>query len=119
METRRVRQVDMELPRDAFKPLPPPPPPGLSEITRSRQGYRDSQLAPPEKKPCYDNSLLLLLIGVPIIVWVVLLIVSPAFISDEENDNSVDYKLMLLWTGMISVVVLLVLFGLNRCNQCN
>lgn len=91
---------------------------------RSRTGSKSYAST---KQP--ENSLLgswstatwIWIILVPIIVWVILIVLIPSFVTDGDGSNGqnqVDHRQVLLWTLVISVVIWVLLWSLNYCKSC-
>lgn len=59
------------------------------------------------------------IILVPIVIYVLLLLLAPTFVTTTLNgDLVVDHSRILLWTLIISIIVWVLLWSLNYCRSC-
>lgn len=124
----KTRKIDGELPADAFTPLPKKSPPAVAETTRQvktqefsiKNTYPEDSMQYREMRNSYLGewgvNTWIFIILVPIIIWIILIFLVPSFVKEDENGHSkVDHPRVLLWTLLLSVIVWVVLYGLNRC----
>ena len=59
------------------------------------------------------------LILIPIVIFVLLLIFAPSFVTTTQNSHVVlDHSRILLWTLILSVIVWVLVWSLNFCRNC-
>lgn len=70
-----------------------------------------------EKTSTWQGTVLVMLILVPVVVWIFLILIKPSFVVDTNSDGTVTLRQdkVVLWTLIISVIVWVIIYGLNRC----
>lgn len=59
------------------------------------------------------------IILVPVLIYVLLLVFAPTFVTTTQNNVVVlDHSRILLWTLILSIIVWIVLWGLQFCRDC-
>jgi len=86
------------------------------ETERERQ-IRQKQKEEGEKTSTWQGTVLVMLILVPVVVWIFLILIKPTFVVDKNSDGTVTLRQdkVVLWTLIISVIVWVIVYGLNRC----
>lgn len=57
------------------------------------------------------------IIVVVLAVWIILTLTKPSWVTEDDDPEVIDNAKMLLWVAVISALVLVVLYLLNRMNN--
>lgn len=69
--------------------------------------------------PTWSKLTWLWLLLIPIIIYVILLAISPEFVkTTENNEQALDHGKLLMWTVIMSVLLWVTLWAVNYCQDC-